>query len=76
MIQGNLVKNSTLEEMKLSVRDRILAGNEDGILMIEGYCDFLSEDQVKDAFATAHEGIKPICQTLSDRQKFVGKEPR
>jgi polyribonucleotide nucleotidyltransferase len=74
MIEGDFVINPTLEEMKSSVLDLILAGTEDAILMIEGYCDFLSEDQVMDAIATGHEAIKQICQTLSDWQKVVGKE--
>lgn len=74
MIEGNFVINPTLEEMKSSVLDLILAGTEDAILMIEGYCDFLNEDQVMNAIATGHEAIKQICQTLNDWQKVVGKE--
>ncbi len=74
MIEGNFVVNPTVEEMKSSVLDLVLAGTEDAILMIEGYCDFLSEDQVMEAIATGHEAIKAICHSLSDLQKLVGKE--
>ncbi|MCB1073183.1 MAG: polyribonucleotide nucleotidyltransferase [Chlamydiia bacterium] len=74
MIEGNFVVNPTVEEMKSSVLDLVLAGTEDAILMIEGYCDFLSEDEVMEAIATGHEAIKSICHTLSDFQKLVGKE--
>ncbi len=74
MIEGNFVVNPTLEEMKSSVLDLILAGTEDAILMIEGYCDFLTEDQIMESIETGHEAIKMICQSLSDLQKLVGKE--
>ncbi|MDN3508602.1 MAG: polyribonucleotide nucleotidyltransferase [Candidatus Neptunochlamydia sp.] len=74
MIEGNFVVNPIVEEMKSSILDLVLAGTEDAILMIEGYCDFLSEDQVMEAIATGHEAIKIICQTLADFRKVVGKE--
>lgn len=74
MIDGNFVVNPTVQEMKSSTLDLVLAGTEDAILMIEGYCDFLSEDQIMEAIETGHEGIKAICQTLSDLQKLLGKE--
>ncbi|QVL57246.1 MAG: polyribonucleotide nucleotidyltransferase [Simkaniaceae bacterium] len=74
MIEGNFVINPTLEEMESSVLDLILAGTEDAILMIEGYCDFLTEDQIMDSIEAGHEAIKAICQALSDLQKIVGKE--
>lgn len=74
MVEGNFIVNPTLEEMGSSVLDLVLAGTEDAILMIEGYCDFLTEDQVMEAIEAGHEAIKTICQALSDLQKVVGKE--
>lgn len=74
MIEGQFVVNPTMEEMKSTVLDLVLAGTEDAILMIEGYCDFLTEDQVMEAIETGHEAIKQICQTLNDWQQIVGKE--
>ncbi len=35
--------------MKSSKLDLLLAGTEDAVLMIEGQCDFLTEDQVIEA---------------------------
>ena len=49
MINQNFVINPTVEEMENSTLDLILAGTEDAILMIEGYCDFLTEEQIMDA---------------------------
>jgi polyribonucleotide nucleotidyltransferase len=52
----------------------MLAGTEDAILMIEGYADFLTEEQILEAIDEGHAAIAKICQTLSDWQKELGKE--
>ncbi len=74
MIEGNFIVNPTLEEMESSVLDLVIAGTEDAILMIEGYCDFLSEDQIMDSIDAGHEAIKVICQKLGEWQQVIGKE--
>ncbi len=73
-INNIFVINPTLEQQKESKLDLLLAGSEDAILMIEGYCDFLTEDQVIEAIETGHKAIKKICESLSEWQKKVGKE--
>jgi polyribonucleotide nucleotidyltransferase len=50
-----------------------MAGTEDAILMIEGYADFLTEEQILEAVTEGHAAIKIICQALSEWQKVVGK---
>ncbi len=42
--------------------------------MIEGFCDFLTEDQVLEAIETGHAAIRVICKALHDWQKKIGKE--
>ena len=74
MIDGNFVINPSEEEQKKSTLDLVLAGSEDAILMIEGYCEFLTEDQVLDAIEMGHTSIKEICKGLSEWQKEIGKE--
>ncbi len=74
MIQGNFVVNPTVEEQKSSKLDLLIAGSEDAILMIEGYADFLSEEQILEAINEGHAAIKIICQHLHDWQKIAGKE--
>jgi polyribonucleotide nucleotidyltransferase len=73
LIDGRFVINPTIEEQKSSKLDLVIAGTEDAILMIEGYADFLTEEQILDAINEGHESIKVICQKLSDWQKEVGK---
>lgn len=72
-VGGRFIINPTVEEMKDSKLDLILAGTEDAVLMIEGYCDFLTEEQVIEAIEKGHQAIKLICETLEKWQKQVGK---
>lgn len=76
MIDGKFIINPTAEEMKSSVLDLILAGTEDAILMIEGYCDFLTEEQVIASIETGHKAIREICHALTEWQQEVGKPKR
>jgi len=73
MIGDRFVINPTIEEMKVSVLDLILAGTEDAILMIEGYCNFLSEEQIMIGIKEGQEAVKIICQQLSEWQQVIGK---
>ncbi len=73
LIEGTFVINPTSEEMKQSKLDLVLAGTEDAILMIEGFCDFLTEEQVIEAIETGHKAIQTICHHLSQWQKEIGK---
>ncbi len=73
MIQNRFVINPSIEEQKQSKLDLMLAGTEDAILMIEGYSDFLTEEQIIEAIEEGHAAIKVICQHLLDWQKLIGK---
>lgn len=74
MIGGKFVINPTLEQQKESKLDLMIAGSEDAVLMIEGYCDFLSEELVLAAIEEGHKAIKTICEALLAWQKRLGKE--
>ena len=40
------VVNPTMQQMEESQLDLVIAGTSSAVLMIEGYCDFLTEDQM------------------------------
>jgi polyribonucleotide nucleotidyltransferase len=73
MIADRFVINPTVEEQKKSKLDLILAGTHDAILMIEGYCDFLTEEQILTAIEEGHVAIRTICEQLTDWQQEIGK---
>lgn len=72
-INGQFIVNPTVQELETSKLDLLLAGTEDAILMIEGHCDFLTEEQILNAITEGHAAIKTICQGLADWQTIVGK---
>ncbi len=72
-IDGKFVINPSHEEMKKSTLDLVLAGTEDAILMIEGFCDFLTEEEVIEAIETGHKAIQTICHALSNWAKKIGQ---
>src|SRR6185503_1930523 len=57
MIDDQFIVNPTIEEQKKSRLDLVLAGTEDAILMIEGYADFLTEEEIQQAVEEGHEAI-------------------
>jgi polyribonucleotide nucleotidyltransferase len=73
MIDDAFIVNPTIQEMKNSRLDIVIAGTEDAILMIEGFCDFLTEDQLLAAITEGHEAIKLFCEAVSELQERVGK---
>ena len=73
LLNGQFVINPTAEQQKTSKLDLLLAGTDDAILMIEGFCDFLTEEQVIEAIALGHDAIKKICHGIATLQKKIGQ---
>lgn len=76
LINHHFVINPTIEEMKSTKLDLVLAGTEDAVLMIEGYCDFLTEEQIIEAIETGQHAIREICIQLSEWRKKIGREKK
>jgi len=72
-VNGRFIVNPRVDQQKESKLDLMLAGTEDAVLMIEGYCDFLTEEQVLEAITLGHEAIKKICAAIHAWQKQIGK---
>ncbi len=72
-IDGNFVCNPTLEQQKESDIDLLVAGATDGILMVEGGADFLSEDTMIDALGFAQESMKPVLAIQEQMRTDSGK---
>ncbi|MBA3720911.1 MAG: polyribonucleotide nucleotidyltransferase [Parachlamydiaceae bacterium] len=72
-LDNKFIINPTNDELEKSKLDLLIAGTEDAVLMIEGFCDFLTEAQVLEAISTGHESIKVICAALKEWQSRIGK---
>ena len=46
------VVNPTVQQMEESQLDLVMAGTDTAVLMIEGYCDFLTEQQMLEVYIT------------------------
>ncbi len=73
LIDGEFVVNPLIKQMEHSKLDLMIAGTEDAVLMIEGHCNFLTEEQVVQAIEAGHAGIRQITKALTEWQKEVGK---
>ncbi|KAF5799366.1 putative polyribonucleotide nucleotidyltransferase [Helianthus annuus] len=73
LIDDKFVVNPTTMEMKESKLDLLLAGSESGILMIEGYCDFLPEEKLLQAIEVAKDAVRAICEQVDNLVKKHGK---
>ncbi len=73
LIEDRFIINPSLEQMASSRLDLLLAGTHEAILMIEGYADFLTEEQLLQAIEEGHEAIKKITEALAEWQEEIGK---
>lgn len=61
-IDGNFVINPTNVELEKADIDMMVAGTAENIMMVEGEMMEISEDEMIDAIAAAHEAIKIQCE--------------
>ncbi|HEX6559726.1 MAG TPA: polyribonucleotide nucleotidyltransferase [Longimicrobiales bacterium] len=60
-IQGQWVLNPTFQQLEFSDVDIVVAGTADAILMVEGGCVEIPEEDIADGLLAAHEGIQELC---------------
>ena len=65
-----------LEEMNDNELDLVVAGTEQAIMMVEAGAKEVSEDQVAEALAWAHEAIQPAIKLQQELIAKVGVEPQ
>lgn len=73
LIGEKFVVNPTTMEMEDSELDLLLAGTDDAILMIEGYCNFLPEETLLQAVQVGQDAVKAICNEIEALVKKYGK---
>ncbi|KAK9829222.1 hypothetical protein WJX72_004572 [[Myrmecia] bisecta] len=73
--QGFVI-NPTEQQRELSRLDMVIAGTAEAVLMVEGYCDFLTEEQVLEAVRAGSEAIATICTAVEEWARAVGKAKR
>jgi len=73
MIGQEFVVNPTIQQMQDSPLDLTIAGTEDAVLMIEGFSDFLTEEQLLESVRVGAEAVSTICKHIQAWADKVGK---
>ncbi|MCY4172334.1 MAG: polyribonucleotide nucleotidyltransferase [Bacteroidetes bacterium] len=70
-IDSTFIVNPTVDELRSSDFNLVVAGKIDSIMMVEGEMSESSEEDIVEALTTAHQVIKKICQAQLDlRDQF------
>ncbi len=75
MIDDQLVVMPTVQQMKESKLDLIVAGSKTAVLMIEGFAQQLPEKEMGDAIMFAHKQVQILCALQEDLVKQAGIAP-
>ncbi len=70
---GELIINPTAAQLEMSDLDVAVAGNREGIVMVEGNAHFVSEDDLLEALYFAHDAIQPILDMQETLKSRCGK---
>ncbi|MEE8575117.1 MAG: polyribonucleotide nucleotidyltransferase, partial [Thermodesulfobacteriota bacterium] len=72
-IDGKLVCNPSIQDQQESTIDLIIAGSENGIIMVEGGADFASEDELLEALHFAEDSMKGVLAKQEEIIAEIGK---
>ena len=75
-IGGQLKLNPTVDELKESALDLVVAGTHDAVLMVESEAKELSEATMLEAVMTGHKGFQPVLDMIIRLAEKAAKEPR
>jgi polyribonucleotide nucleotidyltransferase len=75
-INGEYVLNPTLDQMKDTVLDLVVAGTGDAVLMVESEAKELGEEIMLGAVMHGHAGFQPVIDMIIALAEKAAKEPR
>jgi polyribonucleotide nucleotidyltransferase len=73
---GEYVLNPTIDEMKESQLDLVVAGTQDAVLMVESEAKELSEEIMLGAVMFGHRHFQPVIDAIIKLAEKAAKEPR
>ena len=74
-INDEYVLNPRSDEMEASVLDLVLAGTQEGVLMVESEASELSEDVMLGAVAFGHKAFQPVIDGIIELAEACAKPP-
>ena len=73
LIDGQFVANPTTEQQTVSQLEIVVAGTEEGVLMVEAGAKEVSEDKMLEAIAFGHEQCKQLARMQKELAAKAGK---
>ena len=73
LVDGQLVANPTTEQQAASQLEIVVAGTEEGVLMVEAGAKEVSEDKMLEAIAFGHEECKRLARMQKELAAKAGK---
>jgi polyribonucleotide nucleotidyltransferase len=74
-IDGELVLNPTLEQVRKSSLDLVVAGTADAVMMVESEASELSEQTMLGAVMHGHRGFQPVIDMIIDLAEECANDP-
>ncbi len=74
-IGGQFVLNPTMEQQKDSALDLVVAGTQEGVLMVESEAQELSEDIMLGAVTFGHQQFQPVIEAIIALAEHAAREP-
>ncbi|MBX3499538.1 MAG: polyribonucleotide nucleotidyltransferase [Alphaproteobacteria bacterium] len=74
-IDGQYVINPTLEQLEKSDLDLVVAGTQEGVLMVESEAKELPEDVMLGAVMAGHQSMQAVIQAIIQLAEHCAKEP-
>ncbi|WP_448203736.1 polyribonucleotide nucleotidyltransferase [Azospirillum sp. sgz302134] len=74
-VDGQYVLNPTMDRVDGSALDLVVAGTQEGVLMVESEAKELSEEVMLGAVMFGHKNFQPVIQAIIDLAEQCAKEP-
>lgn len=75
-INGQLIGNPTHEQMKEADVNIVVSGTKNGILMVEGEAQFISEKEALEILKFGHDQLKPVFAVQDELRVKTGSKPK
>jgi len=75
MINGELKINPSIETLKKSELDLVIAATKNSVLMVESSAKEVNEDKLISAIELAHQSIQPVIDLIEDFTKATQQQP-
>ncbi|MGE4250643.1 MAG: polyribonucleotide nucleotidyltransferase [Parvibaculaceae bacterium] len=76
VVDGEYVLNPTIEQMKTSELDLVVAGTQDAVLMVESEAKELSEEKMLGAVMFGHAHFQPVLEAIIRLAERSARQPR